>query len=68
MSTNLIINRSVNHRDRLSSDPPVLHSVAYQVIVEADLDQLDGVTLGPPVEGPVVQDVAVPVIVVGVAT
>ena len=47
---------------------PVLHPVAHQVVVEADLDELERVSVGSPVECPVGQQGAVRVIGVAVAS
>lgn len=47
---------------------PVLDPVAHQVVVEADLDELERVSVGPPVERPVGQQGAVRVIGVAVAS
>ena len=47
---------------------PVLDPVAHQVVVEADLDELERVSVGSPVERPVGQQGAVRVIGVAVAS
>ena len=47
---------------------PVLDPVAHQVVVEADLDELERVSVGSPVERPVCQQRAVRVIGVAVAS